>query len=140
MSKHISRQIIAERAIVKTGLETVPEADRSFNLPTGLYITTAGLYFAFLAIMAVGFSSPGLIVPMGIFVIFLTAFFGLAALFVKIDPAAKSKIIRWSQLRSQGIDTYTGRLSMKDTIIQMLILPVLIVMWGLAVTLIAALV
>ena len=140
MSKHIPRQIIADHAAVQDTLPFTPEADRSFNLPTGLYVTTAGLYFAFLGIMAMGLSSPGLIVPMGIFVVFLTAFFGIAVLFVKIDPEASSKIIRWSQFRSHGIATLTGRLHMKDAVIQMLILPVLIVMWGLVVTTIAALV
>ena len=103
MSNHISRQIIAEQAVVKDTLPIVPEADRSFNLPTSLYVTTAGLYFAFLGIMAVGLSSPGLIVPMGIFVVFLTAFFGIAALFVKTDPEASGKIMRWSQFRSQEL-------------------------------------
>ena len=140
MSEHISRQVIAEQAVVNDTLPVVPEADRSFTLPTSLYVATAGLYFAFLAIMALGFSSPGLIVPMGICAIFLIAFFGIATVFVRVDPAASSKIMRWSQLRGQGVKTLTGNLPMKDAVIQMLILPVLIVLWGLVVTMIAALV
>ncbi len=140
MSKHISRQIIAEHAQVQDTLTVTPEADRSFNLPTGLYVMKAGLYFAFLGILAAGFSSPQMVLPMAIFVVFMIAFFGIAALFVKTDPAAKAKIIRWSQFRSRGIDTLTGRLAMKDAVIQMLLLPVLIVMWGLTVVTIAALV
>ena len=52
MSKHISRQLAAEQAIVHDSLAVVPEADRSFNLPTGLYVVTAGLYFSFLGVLA----------------------------------------------------------------------------------------
>ncbi|MXP47015.1 hypothetical protein GRI43_06390 [Altererythrobacter luteolus] len=144
MSKYSTRELVADKAIVREEIAisapAVPEADRSFNLPTGLYVATAGSYFAFLGIMSVGFSTPGLILPIGIMVVLLTAFFGIATIFVRTDPAARAKIMRLGQLRSRGVMTHTGRLSMKDVAIQMLILPVLIVMWGLTVVTIAALV
>ncbi len=140
MSKHLTREVIADQATVSAQLTLAPEADRSFNLPTGLYAVTAALYFGFVGLMAAGFSSPGLIVPMAIFIVFLTGFFGIAALFVKTDPAAKAKILRWSEFKARGIMTHTGRLPMKDAVVQMLILPVLIVIWGMVTITIAALV
>ncbi|GAA4644226.1 hypothetical protein GCM10023115_21860 [Pontixanthobacter gangjinensis] len=140
MSQHLTRQIVADKATIIQQLPVVPEADRSFNLPSGLYVATAAMYFGFVGIMAAGFSSPGLLIPLTICGIFFTAFFGIGALFVRTDPCAKAKILRWSELRSKGIQTHTGRLSMKDAVVQMMILPILIVIWGLVTVTIAALV
>lgn len=140
MSQHLERQIVADKATVTAQLSVKPEADRSFNLPTRLYAATAAMYFGFVGIMAVGFSSPGLIIPLAICAIFFTAFFGIGAIFAKTDPAAKAKVLRWSELKSRGIQTHTGRLSMRDAVVQMMILPVLVVVWGLITVTIAALV
>lgn len=145
MAQYQVRQNIADKAIIRT---TAPadvaapahQVDRTFELPRGLYIATVSCYLGFLAIMATGFSSPGLIVPMGIFVIFIVPGFGVPAIWTKLTPENASTAKSWGELRSSGIATLTGRLSRSEASIQMLILPVLIVMWGLAVVTIAALV
>ena len=64
MSKHLIRELVAEQAIIRDAPKVAHEADRSFELPKGFYVGTVALYLGFLAITAVGFASPGLIIPM----------------------------------------------------------------------------
>ena len=83
MSKHFTRELVAEQAAIVAAPKTMPETDRSFELPKGLYIATVGLYLGFLAVMATGLSTPGLIIPMVIFTLFIVAGFGLPALWTR---------------------------------------------------------
>ena len=71
MSKHFTRELVAEQAAIVAAPKTMPETDRSFELPNGLCIATVGLYLGFLAVMAAGLSTPGLIIPMVIFTLFI---------------------------------------------------------------------
>ena len=112
--------------------------DHSFELPTGLYIAMAALFFGFLAVLAIGLQTPGLIVPMAINFVFLAAFFGVPAIFVrstKDDSRAKS----WSRFMDRGIDTANGHSSGKEAAVLMLVLPVFIFGWSLAILTITAL-
>ncbi|MEM1053094.1 MAG: hypothetical protein AAGI28_13475 [Pseudomonadota bacterium] len=113
------------------------EVDRNFELPTGFYAATVGLYFAFLAVMFAGFGNPGLIIPMAIFGVFIVGMFGVPALWTRLKDNNTSPL-SMDQFQQQGIMTQTGRLASQDAAIQMLILPVLIVLWGISVVTIAA--
>nr|WP_298926677.1 hypothetical protein [uncultured Erythrobacter sp.] len=128
---HIAPDVTAPRNQV--------ESDRNFELPTSLYAATVGLYLAFIGIMFAGFSAPGLIIPMGIFAVFIIAGFGVPAMWTRLKDN-HSKPMTMGKFKQAGIMTYTGRLSAKDATIQMLILPVLIVLWACTVAVIAALV
>jgi hypothetical protein len=111
--------------------------DHSFELPTGLYVAMAALLFGFLAVLAIGLASPGLVVPMAINFIFLTAFFAVPALFVRTsrdDRRAGS----WTTFLERGIDTATGHCSGKEAATLMLLLPAFIFCWSLAIVAIAA--
>ncbi|WP_108791596.1 hypothetical protein [Erythrobacter sp. Alg231-14] len=115
------------------------ENDRNFELPTALYGATVGLYLAFFGVMFAGFGGPGLIIPTAIFVVFVVAGFGVPAIWTRIGNN-RSVAMTWGQLKNKGIMTNTGQLSMRDAAIQMLILPVLVVLWGCTTVLIATLV
>lgn len=138
MSRHLARNLVAERAIIRARLPVAPAVDRSFELPSALYAATAALYFAFLAVMAAGFSAPGLTVPLAICAVFLIAFFAVPIAFARVD--SRSCPLDFGRFRRQGIATLTGRLSAGEAAAQMLVLPVLILLWGFAVVTIAALV
>jgi hypothetical protein len=140
MSKHIVREDLAARAIVREEARAPHQVDRTFELPTVLYGTTVGLYLGFFAVMAAGFASPGLIIPMVIFALFVVAGFGVPMVWARLAPETKSRALTMGQLRHSGIQTHTGRLSGRDAVVQMLILPALILLWGLATVTIAALV
>ena len=138
MSKHFTRELVAEQAAIVAAPKTMPETDRSFELPKGLYIATVGLYLGFLAVMAAGLSTPGLIIPMVIFTLFIVAGFGLPALWTRIGPEHRGRNMSWAKLVSQGIVTHTGRVKAGDAAVQMLILPALIFCWGIATVTITA--
>ena len=143
MSRHITREVMADHGVIVDAPRVplaMPVADRSFELPKGLYMATAACYLAFLAILATALKSPGLIIPMGICVILLAGYFGVPALWTRMAPASRTEPMDWSQFRRRGIVTHTGHLSSGEAAIQMLILPVLIVFWALAVVVVAALV
>lgn len=138
MVKHFTRELVAERAIIVETPKVSHEVDRSFELPKGLYVATVALYLGFLAVMAAGLSSPGLIIPMAIFAFFILAGFGLPAIWTRMQPPHRNRNMSWSRLVSQGIATHTGRVSARDAAVQVLILPVLIFCWGLVAVTIAA--
>lgn len=149
MAESIKRQLVAEKAIVHAELPILPEVtaapvtipvDRSFELPTALYGWTAGLFLAFLAVMALGFAQPELALPMIVMVVLIGAFFGVPALWAIMAPGSRKQPKSWSRFQSEGIQTAFGRTSARDATVQVLILPVMIFLWGIATVLIAALV
>lgn len=144
MSDLLARDVLAANAIVHDRLPTQEakphEVDRTFEMPKALYGATVGLYLGFLAIMAAGMSSPGLIIPMAIFAVFIVAGFGVPTIWTRLNPQTASKPLTMTAFNSRGIMTNTGMLKPRDATIQMLILPVLIVFWGLVCVSIAAIV
>jgi len=115
------------------------EADRSFGLPTAFYGATVACYFGFLAITGTAFANPEIAIPMVIFAVFILAGFGVPALWTRL--AGNTTMPQTlGEFQAHGIMTHTGPLAARDAMIQMLILPVLLVVWGLTVAVIAAMV
>lgn len=148
MTEFVTRQEIAKIAEVvappRAEAAIVPPAvirqtiDRSFELPTGLYIATVGFYFAFLGVMASAFMNPGLALPMTIFFLFMVAGFGTPMLWARMGPENRQRALTWAQFKNRGIDTATGRLDGGAAVVQVLLLPALIFVWGVIVATIAA--
>lgn len=138
MSIHYTTETFAEALVTRTASPFQVNVERSFDLPPVLHGLTVGLYLAFLAVMAIAFQDRGLIIPMAIFVIYIAMAFGVPAMWVRMQPEHLGKTLRWADFRRSGINTYTGNMSAKDATGQVLILPVLILGWGLAIAVIAA--
>lgn len=138
MVKHFTRELVAEQGTIVETPVVSHETDRSFELPKGLYVATVGLYLGFLAVMAAGLSTPGLILPMAIFAFVILAGFGLPTIWTRMQPPHRGRAKSWSKLASGGIATHTGRVSARDAAVQVLILPVLIFCWGIVAVTIAA--
>jgi hypothetical protein len=115
------------------------EADRNFGLPTALYAGTVAGYLGFLLVVGSAFANPVLAIPMAIFVVFIVAGFGVPAVWTRL-AGNTSEPQTMGEFALKGIMTNTGRLAAKDAAIQVLILPVLLVCWGLAIAVIAAVV
>ena len=115
------------------------EGDRNFELPTALFATTAGCYLAFLGVMFAAFGNPVLVLPMILFAVSIIAGFGVPAIWVRLRDNV-SKPLTGDQFARKGIMTNTGRLRPRDATIQVLILPVLVVLWGIAAAIVAAVV
>ena len=142
MAERITRQLVAEKALVHVDLpvRAATWTDRSFELPTGLYGAMAALFFGFVAVMAIGFGAPGMIVPTAIIVVFIACFFVVPAVMVRTHPETRRPAMTWARFRREGIATHYGPATARDATIQVLILPVLIFLWGVATVTIAALV
>jgi hypothetical protein len=115
------------------------ESDRSFGLPTALYGATIACYLGFLAIAGTAFANPVLAIPMAVIVLLVVAAFGVPAVWTRLKGNV-SEPQTLGEFETRGIMTNTGRLAPRDATIQVLILPVLLVCWGIAVAVIAAIV
>lgn len=115
------------------------ESDRNFGLPTALYGATIACYLGFLVIVGSAFANPVLVIPMAIIVVLIVAGFGVPAIWTRLKGNA-SMPETIGEFETRGIMTNTGRLSAGEATAQVLILPVLLVAWGLAVAVIAAIV
>ena len=140
MTKIITHEIAEDKARIVDAPVARVTVDRSFELPRAIYAATVAAYLGFIAIMAAGFGNPKMVIPTAIFALFVVAGFGVPAVWTRIAPDHRSKPMTTSRFARDGIMTHTGRLTGRDATIQVLILPVLIVLWGLAVVTIAALV
>lgn len=142
MAQILNREQLAEVAVIhaENVLHRAPTVDRTFELPTGLYVATVGLFMAYLATMTLGFGNPGLILPMAIFVLFILAAFGVPTIWATMKPENASRALSWGRFLRDGVQTETGRLDARAASVQVLILPALILVWGIAVVTIAAVV
>ena len=140
MAERLNRELVAEKAIIHDAetLRLPTAVDRNFELPGALFAGTAAGYLGFLALMVAAFGNPGLILPMAIFVVFIAMFFAVPAMWMRMKPDNRQRLTSWSRFRQQGIMTAYGRCSAGAATVQVLILPGLILLWGLAVVTIAA--
>jgi ABC-type dipeptide/oligopeptide/nickel transport system permease subunit len=115
------------------------EADRNFGLPTTLYGATIACYLGFLVIVGSAFANPVLAIPLAIIVLLVVAAFGVPAIWTRLkDNPSEPQTL--GEFETRGIMTNTGRLSARDATTQVLVLPVLLVVWGIAIAVIAAIV
>lgn len=136
-----SQLLIREEIVSPPPLLTPACDDHSFELPTGLYIGTAGLFLGFVTVLTLAFSGHmGL--SYGVIVAFIAAFFGVPTIFAHAGPdeQRRTRSIRWDDFLSKGIATATGRCSGAEATVLVLALPFLIFCFGVAVATIAALV
>lgn len=128
----------------KTAARHQIEVDRNFELPTGLFGATAGLYLAFIAVMAAAFGNPVLVIPLVIIALLIVVAFGVPSVWTRMKSNGletnETRPMTLGKFGNDGIMTHTGRCAPRDAAVQVLILPVLVVLWGLAAAFIAALV
>lgn len=145
MAERITRQLVAEQAIVHEESELrvptpriVRGVDRNFELPNRLYAAMAVLFFAAAGVMTFGFSAPGMVVPTGIIAIFIAMFFAVPTLWPRMKPENPQRATSWARFRQFGIMTPYGRMTAAAATVQVLILPVLILVWAVAFVAVAA--
>nr|WP_086493002.1 hypothetical protein [Novosphingobium panipatense] len=142
MTQRLDKQQLRELAVAheKPVNDRAPTTvDRGFGLPTPIYAATVALYLGFIGVMAVSFLNPELAIPMVIFAGFVVFAFGLVGFWTRMKPENDTVAPDWGQFRARGIETLSGRLTAGEATIQVLMLPVLILGWGLAVAVIVAL-
>lgn len=132
-------QLDADIVAVERLTEAAPQrAARAFDLHPALFAMTIGSYFAFLAVMALAFMNPHLVIPFGIFAAYIVMAFGVPGAWAYLQPEAKGRRQSWAEFLREGIATGSGHLSGGAAVAQVMTLPVLIIAWGLAVAVIKA--
>jgi hypothetical protein len=137
MTKRIDHGQLLEQAAIVASPQARACNDHSFEMPTSIFVAMAALFFGFLAVMTIGFANPALAVPMAINFVFLTAFFAVPVLFVRA-PQGEKPALKWSRFIKHGIQTATGHSSGGEAAVLMLVLPLLIFLWAIAIVSIAA--
>lgn len=140
MSIHYTAETLVQAGGARKATPFEVKVDRSFDLPPVLHAATVGLYFGFLAVMMFAFQDRGLILPMAINVIYVVMAFSVPALWTRMKPAHDGRSLSWSEFARDGVATNTGRMNAKDATGQVLILPVLILGWAVAIATIVAMV
>ncbi|MEO5597395.1 MAG: hypothetical protein ABIQ66_02125 [Novosphingobium sp.] len=139
MTTHNSRTALSEVASLSVSpFLSEATTDRTFELPVGLYVATVGSYLGFLGLMALTFMTGELILPMVVFVFYIAMAFGVPAVWARMNPNTNSRSLSWQQFKSRGIQTGSGWLSADSATAQVLTLPILILLWGVAGVIIAA--
>jgi hypothetical protein len=143
MTARFDKRLLARSADLVSAPAPVPAppracTDRGFELPTALYVATIGSYLAFLGIMAVGFQSRDMLLPMAIFTIYIAMLFGLPTLWARMKAETATPPLTLGAFWRHGVQTYTGHNRAGAAAIQMLLLPAMILLWGVAVVVIAA--
>ncbi len=138
MSNQIAREQIAAKAVIHDQAHTPTVVDRSFELPGALYGATVACYLGFIGIMALGFGAPALAIPLAIFVIAIAAGFIVPTIWVRMNPENDSRPLDWGRFSARGIQTFTGRVTAGQAAAQVLVLPVLILLWGIVAVSMAA--
>lgn len=112
--------------------------DYNFELPPALHFATAALFLGFIGVLSLAFANPGMALPFGIFVAFIATFFAVPAIFVRSAPQGSARAKGWAEFMEKGIAVEQGRFSGRDAAVLVLMLPVLIFCWALAIAAIAA--
>lgn len=138
MTSQITREQVAAKATIHGEAHAPTSVQRTFELPVGLYVLTVGAYLGFLAIMALGFGAPRLAIPMVIFTVSIVMGFGVPLMWVRMKPDNAARQLDWGRFAARGIQTFTGPIKAGEAAAQVLVLPVLILFWGIVVTSMAA--
>lgn len=137
MSQQISHANLADVANVSDAPART-QVNRTFELPAALFVGTLIGYFGFLLVMITCFMNPELAVPLAVIGFSILAGFGLGYKWVAMNPDNAAKTLSWGQFANRGVQTLSGRLTAFEAGTQVLILPVLIVFWGLCIAVIVA--
>jgi hypothetical protein len=138
MSIHYTAETFALTKAAKKVMPVETKVGRSFDLPVRLHVATVALYLVFLAVMALTYQTREMIIPMAIFVIYIAMAFGVPAMWVRMKPDHPVKTLGWAGFSCNGINTFTGVMSARDATAQVLMLPVLILGWGVGIAIITA--
>ena len=138
-ARYNSEVLVAREEIVAPPAPRACE-DHTFELPTGLYIAMAVLLFGFVSVLSLGFMGPTMVVPYAICTVFIAAFFAIPAIFASIgSDETGSRALGWAEFKERGIATATGRTPAGEATTLVLLLPLLIFCWAVAVVTIFAL-
>lgn len=138
MTKHIPPAKLRQVANLVSAPDRTAIVDRTFELPSAVYILTIAAYLAFVMIMAATFGNPELAIPMVICVAYITMAFGVPSLWTQIGATKGMHRQSWGKFRQSEFRTNTGPVCANSALVQILVLPCAILLWSLAIAAIVA--
>jgi hypothetical protein len=115
--------------------------DQTFELPAVIYVAMASMFTGFVAVLGFTFRGGHMAVVVGVIFAFIAAFFAVPAMFPGVASATVSrKALSWTEFSGRGVVTATGHASAREATVLVLLLPFLIMCFGIAVATIASLV
>ena len=138
MSRRQTReQLLARDELVAAPAKRACE-DQTFELPTAIYIAMVTMFAGFIAVLSLAFRGGHMAVVYGVIFAFIAAYFAIPALFPGQAPeGSRTKALSLFDFGHRGIATATGRASALEATILVLLLPFLILCFGIAVATIA---
>ena len=140
MSRRISQDALVARNEVVTAPAGRACEDHNFGLPPAIHLLTGAFFLGFVSVLCLALANASLAVPFGVFAAFIIAFFAVPAIFVKASPDKGGHALGWTDFLERGIDTEHGRCRGKEAAVLVLMLPVFIFLWAIAIATIVALV
>ena len=111
---------------------------RTFDLHPALFGITVGAFLAYIGVMAAAFASAEIAIPFAICIITIVAAFAVPAMWVKVAARPVGRVPDWNQFIGEGVETFTGHVSGKSAVCQVLLMPVVILVWGVIIAVIQA--
>lgn len=99
----------------------------------------AMMFAGFTAVLSLAFRGGHMALVYGVIFAFIGAFFAIPAIFTSVAPS-KKKALSWPTFQIRGIHTATGRSPALEATILVLLLPFLILCFGVAIAIIAAMI
>ena len=137
----MTSRLTSETLLARDEIVASPEPracdDQTFELPAGLYVAMGLMFAGFIVVLSLSFRDQ-MAVSYGIVFAFLAAFFAVPVIFMRAKPRSSRSALSWFEFADRGIDTATGRVSAREATLLVLLLPFLILCFGIAVAVIAA--
>src|SRR5689334_18160851 len=126
-------QLLVRDEIVAAPLKRACD-DQSFEIPNAIYIAMATMFAGFIAVLSLAFRGGHMAVVYGVIFAFIGAFFAVPALFPgQALEESRTGALSLFDFGHRGIATATGRASGREATILVLLLPFLILCFGIAV-------
>lgn len=113
-------------------------AERVFDLHPAVFAMQLACYAAFLAILGLAFMNRELVVPFGIFVVYVAMYFATPAMWARVKGRAQGRLESWAEFMEGGVQTGSGHLTGGQALAQIMTVPLLLVGFAGSVAVIAA--
>ena len=111
--------------------------DQSFELPGRIYVAMAVMFAGFVTVLSLALRGGHMAVSYGVIFAFIAAFFAVPSAFPRVAGNGRKTALSWFDFRDRGIVTATGHTTAREATILVLLLPCLILCFGIAVAIIA---
>jgi len=138
MTRYVARTELHTAAEIVAPPALPNRVERSFDLHPALHVGVFGGFAIYLGMMWAAFGEHALLIPFAIFFVFLAAFFVVPAMWAKVE-ARTGPFASWADFQREGFTCETGHLTARETIAQVLIMPAMLLFWGVSIALIRAL-